>query len=167
MGLRLLLIATIWGGLELVPIKTISIGGLSGIYVEHQFDKNRPSPHAFDIHSNKDYIHFIEEDVDKLLRFESCDILLLHEWPTGIILSESTPYNWDGEIGNEYSQLLIEALQPKIVFCGHMHHFSSGHIQVAPDKQIPIYCLGYLNRAFGSIAVFEMGRTEIKLIYLQ
>ena len=74
------------------------------------------------------------QDIDKALGFGRTDILLLHEWPS--LMNGARNKEWRshwGTVGSEPLTELVELLNPKYVFCGHMHapaRFRNGRTEI-------------------------------------
>lgn len=141
----------------------LTVCGLSGIYREDKFDLLRPSIENIDRVSNKEYIYFVKEEVEKILEFSSPNILLFHEWPTNIINQEDQKefdslrhaLGYD-DVGNEYARLIIEILEPELVICGHMHKKYKKQIKLNSNKLVNICCLANVEQGFDSIAIFKL-----------
>ncbi len=149
------------GSIELAGLKIV---GISGIYREELFEQiNRASVEEINYRSNSDYIGFIESEVDRVLDWGRADILLLHEWPTNIIAPRDREYfaryyfsQKYEKVGNEYARLLVEALRPKLVLCGHMHKSYRNWISLSGDRQSYICCLASVQQGSAAIAVFRI-----------
>lgn len=111
-----------------VQIGAVQVVGLSGIFHPETFYQSRPSVDDMGSQSNKDYTDYNEDDIEQAMSYGRCDIVLLHNWPKGIIndqeayrLNSKRRPSQPDEIGNEYTQMLVEELQPSVVACGHRH----------------------------------------------
>ena len=135
------------------------IVGLTGIYVERLFTAPRPQVSEFGSRSNKAYIGYTETEVERVLEEDACDILLLHDWPGGIVADEDWkdfPSHWDlAELGNEYTRLIIEALQPTVVACGHMHYPYRSEVPLANGEVATVICLADLPSDGGVVLLDE------------
>ena len=94
---------------EAVEVEGLRIAGLSGNYAPTQFERPRPNLHG------ERRRHFVREDVEAAKRLEDIDVLLTHEAPHGLPVSESY------EVGCEQIDELIEAVQPRLCLVGHHH----------------------------------------------
>lgn len=91
------------------------------------------------------------------------DVLLLHDWPSGVIAPEDTA-RFEGQrrspspetVGNEYARLLVDALQPRLVLCGHLHQHDAGTLQHANGKQTQVRCLASVEQGADAFAWFEL-----------
>ena len=95
--------------------------GISGVYSPKYFNAPHPEwPYAVSMRKQASY--FNSDDIDKVLEFGKANILLLHEWPSLMngARNEEWPSHW-GTVGSEPLTELVELLNPKYVFCGHMH----------------------------------------------
>jgi hypothetical protein len=63
----------------------LQVVGLSGIHREERFQSPRPALSLLGRVPPKDFISFTEQEVEWALAFERADLLLLHDWPAGII----------------------------------------------------------------------------------
>jgi lariat debranching enzyme len=96
-----------------------------------------------------------------LLTVEGPDILLLHEWPAGIIASEDEQefeqqrrsLRYD-RVGNDPARMLVDLLQPRLVLCGHMHR---GYRRTIGDTRFA--CLAHVMHGDDAFAVFERTAT--------
>ena len=158
-----------------VEINDLTIVGFSGIYREDKFEWLRPSVKDIAKKSNKEYIYFTKQEVDKVLEFSSPNIMLFHEWPANIIDKEN--YNefealrhalgYD-DVGNEYARLITEMLEPDLVICGHMHKKYRKQIKLESNKHVDICCLANVEQGLNSIAIFKLlenSLTELIDIY--
>jgi lariat debranching enzyme len=149
-----------------IEISGLTIVGLSGIYREDRFTIPRPHITEIDRRSNKDYIYFTKDDVDKASDYPSPHILLLHEWPANIISEDNRQelerlrhaLGYD-DVGNEYSRLLMEILEPGLVVCGHMHKRYRKQITLESGKIADVCCLANVEQGTKSIAIYKVLNT--------
>ncbi len=140
-----------------IEIEGLTIAGLSGVYAEDRFDR-RPSIEDIEKTANKAYIGFTEEEVTRLLDAPVADILLVHEWPSDVIAPEDRDaferqrrsMRYDA-VGNEYARLILDALEPQLVCCGHMHR--SYRSQVGDTA---VCALANVESGAGAFAFFEL-----------
>lgn len=155
-----------------VTLNGLRIGGLSGIYVE-EFLEGRPSVDEIHSRSNKDYVGFCKQDIDLIAEYGSLDVLILHEWPSGIIAPadeaefeaqrRSMRYS---DVGNEYSRLVMDLTGPELVLCGHMHKAYRNTVQLPGGKECFVCCLANVSQGKSAFAVFERDFESIKEIML-
>ncbi|MCE9670157.1 metallophosphoesterase [Myxococcus stipitatus] len=145
----------------------VRVVGLSGVHDEAAFTRRRPPLSRLGSVSNKDFTYFTEEDVERAMEAGTADVLLLHDWPSGVIAAE------DGadflgrrrspsreEVGNPYARLLVDALRPRLVLCGHLHRAYRGWVEHAEDVRSRVCCLSSVEEGPGALAVFRvMGET--------
>ncbi|MEW6736814.1 MAG: metallophosphoesterase [Acidobacteriota bacterium] len=146
-----------------VELAGLTIVGLSGIYREDKFTVTRPSIAEINRRSNKEYIYFTKDEVDKVLEFSTPDILMLHEWPANIIddsdhkefeqLRHALGYD---DVGNEYSRLIIEMLEPRLVLCGHMHKRYRKRVTLESSKMVDVCCLANVEQGVNSVAIYRL-----------
>ena len=141
-------------------INGLRICGLSGVYSPNYFSQPRPSLHSIDTTPNKAFSYFRESDVESLLLEREIDILLIHEWPDGLVceedyvkIDEQRRRLMYKNIGNEYARLVIELLKPQIVVCGHMH-LSYRRTFYWPDGRLTkVLALANINSGSESVAI--------------
>ncbi|NER22956.1 MAG: metallophosphoesterase [Symploca sp. SIO1C2] len=153
-----------------VTLSGLKIVGVSGIYEPKQFYQQRPDVSLISKSSNKKYVGFTETEILEAIAFSSADILLLHDWPSGIISStEAQRFGWSNEVGNEYARLLVESLQPKLVLCGHMHQSYRTQLSL-PKAVTDICCLANVKQGMpqvrDAIAIFHLSSAG-KLVELK
>lgn len=152
------------GRVNLIKIAGLRIVGVSGIYKPELFESGkRPSVSEIEYSSNKNYIGFNETEIDRAINYGNADILMLHDWATGIISTEALELFQQRysnaryeQVGNEYARLLIEALQPKLVLFGHMHFNYRCCLPVSSQAVSNICCLANVQQGKSSIAVFKI-----------
>lgn len=151
-----------------VQIASLTIAGLSGIYREDKFEWPRPKISDIKKTSNKEYIYFTKEEVDKCLDFKALNILLFHEWPSKIIHKENQKefetlryaLGYD-DVGNDYARLITEILEPDLVLCGHMHKKYRRQIKLESGKLTNVTCLANVEQGLNSIAIFKFSESTI------
>lgn len=149
----------------------LRIAGLSAIFRPELLTVARPGPEEIGQRSNKAYIGFTETEVDAVLALERVDVLLLHDWPAGLVRAEEMPamraraarLGYD-EIGNDYARLVIEALRPRLVLCGHMHTRHRATIEFGDGGQARVCCLSEVAAGADAIAVFEVDGGSVREI---
>jgi len=143
----------------------LSIVGLSGIHSPEWHDKNRPSIEKIQSHSPKRYTYHTHRDVVKASSFSSADIVLLHEWPKGILEGEPPePWKWlrryetsvsHEEFGSAAGRELIDRLRPSFAFCGHMHHSFENSIKHKNGSVTQVVCLNSLHAGSEAIQFYS------------
>jgi predicted phosphodiesterase len=94
----------------------LRIAGLSGTYHPGLSEQADPG----------DTRACTRDDVSRLLGAGHVDVLLLHDWPRGLLQDADRarlrpPVRDVAAFGNPHGQLLVERLAPAWVFCGHHH----------------------------------------------
>lgn len=148
------------------PLHGLSVAGLSGIFSERWHDQPRPVFGQVSNVSLKRWTYFCQADVDRLLRQcsgHAVDVLLLHDWPRGVVtpanlgrLRRRNPRIQINTVGNEAGAILVEALRPKLVLCGHMHLPLVATLSCQSGQQVPVRCLASTAEELESIAIFEV-----------
>ncbi len=147
----------------------LRVAGLSGIYREEAFLRTRPPVERLGTVSPKEFAHFHEQDVEQALALERADVLLVHEWPSGVVApadeaafeQQRRSMSYD-MVGNPYARLLVEALQPQLVLCGHMHKAYRGSIRHPSGQLSTVCCLDHVAHGQPSFAIFRVSQGEIR-----
>ena len=146
----------------------LKVVGMSGIYNQDKFEATRPRVADFKKKSNKDYTYFNQEDVERALEFRRPDILVVHDWPAGIIAAEnrsdfdrqrgSLRYN---SIGNEYARILMDLLAPRLLLCGHMHKRYRNRVTLKSGASVDVVCLSNVEQGEDSVAFFRVAEDRM------
>jgi len=106
-------------------VQGLRIAYLSGIHAPRFYEQPLKRPTSLDTAKQAGY--FRAPEVEKLMGLRDADILLVHEWPRGIVqrardegLSNGRPLPsyW---IGNPVTRRLVDTVRPRWVLCGHSH----------------------------------------------
>ena len=152
------------GRVNSIELAGLKVVGISGIYKPKIFSlAKRASVTDFDKRSNKEYISFIESEVEQAIDYGNADILLLHDWASDIVSAETLELLQQRysnaryqSVGNEYARLLIEALQPKLVLCGHLHLKYRHVLSLQEQTLTHICCLANVQSGKDALAVFYL-----------
>jgi hypothetical protein len=152
-----------WGRVGALELAGVRVVGLSGIYQEETYHRGRPPIAALGTASPKAFIGFTEAEVERAAELGPADVLLLHEWPSGVaeapsladVAAAGRPVAYR-EPGNAPARMLVELLAPRLVLCGHMHERRRVEIR-AGAARVPVACLASLHEGKEGIAVFERG----------
>jgi len=154
------------GRVGTVTLAGLKVVGVSGIYDPERFQKQRPDVSLMSKSSSKKYVGFTEAEITQAIALASTDILLLHDWSSGIISStEAEQFGWFDEVGNEYARLLVESLKPKLVLCGHMHQRYRTKMSWS-NGATDICCLANVKQGKDAIAIFRLSPAEGQLVEL-
>jgi len=151
------------GRVGAVKISDLKIVGLSGIFNQDKFADPHPRLEDLQFKKKKDYTYFNKEDVDRAVDLGRADILLLHEWPAGIIAERDSglfeqqrrSMRYDS-VGNEYARILIDLLAPHLVICGHMHKKYRNRIRLKSGAVVDVCCLSSVRQGHDSVALFRI-----------
>jgi len=94
---------------EVVEIEGVRVGGLSGNYAPTQFEKPRTALYE------ERRRHFVREDIERAKALEDVEVLVTHEAPHGVPVSE------DYDVGCTYIDELLVELDPELCIVGHHH----------------------------------------------
>lgn len=150
------------GRVGVVDLHGLRVVGVSGIYQEEAFRTARPPLSALGSVSNKAFTWFNERDIEQALELGRADVLLVHDWPSGIIGPDDDA-SFQGKrrspnadtVGNEYARLLVDALQPKLVLCGHMHRSYRASVHHASGRTTQVRCLASVEQGLDALGVFH------------
>ena len=92
-----------------VDLDGIRVAGLSGNFAPTQYDR----PRANLVGERRR--HFTFEDVEEAMELEDVDVLLTHEAPHGLPVSE------EYDVGCSHVDDLLDALEPRLCLVGHHH----------------------------------------------
>lgn len=144
------------GRANLIETNGLRVAGLSGIFQPQLFNEKRPDISQFGQRSNKDWIGWNEGDIEKLLGLGRADIFLLHEWP--VEFGEEQRHFADVAAW-QWIELALQSLQPKLVFCGHLHT-RLGSVARVGGAKIPVECLAQVARGRDGFAIYEWENDE-------
>lgn len=120
----------------------LRIAWLSGIY-------SRKVTHgrAQDRHSPRERSYYVEAELERVMRGPRPDILLTHDWPTGIggVTKRGEP------AGDPNLERLVRTLAPRLHICGHMHHRYSATL-----AGTRVEALGHVRAGTASLFCFEL-----------
>jgi lariat debranching enzyme len=117
-------------------VNGVRIAGLSGIYKSHDLDKPIFEAPPYNENSKRSAYHVRRFEMNKLMQIqEPVDIVVSHDWPTGITdfgdtetllrLKDKTGQLRSeinsGQLGNPHTMAILKKLKPKFWFAGHMH----------------------------------------------
>jgi hypothetical protein len=132
-----------------VTVAGLKVVGLTGIHSELRADAERPPVEEILHRSRKLYTFYNAADMERAVGFGPVDVLLLHEWPQGVLGGQPAE-KWDRwlrgtitpeDFGSEEGRLLIDLLKPQYVFCGHMHHPWEAEIKRSSGETTRVICL--------------------------
>ncbi|XP_009786407.2 lariat debranching enzyme isoform X3 [Nicotiana sylvestris] len=116
-----------------IKFGNIRIGGLSGIYKSHDYNRGHYEKLPYNQRDIRSIYHVREYDVHKLLEVEEpIDIFLSHDWPVGITdcgnlkaLLRQKPFFeqeiQEGTLGSRPAAELLAKLRPSYWFSAHLH----------------------------------------------
>jgi lariat debranching enzyme len=113
------------GRAGLSTVRGLRIAYLSGIHAPRFYEQPLKRPTSLDTAKQAGY--FRAPEVERLMGLRDVDLLLVHEWPRGIVqrardegLSNGRPLPsyW---IGNPITRRLVDTVRPRWVLCGHSH----------------------------------------------
>ncbi|MBL4849579.1 MAG: metallophosphoesterase [Planctomycetes bacterium] len=112
------------GRVASVEIQGLRVVGLSGIERARCLGGRPPIGGK----GTKNYVGFTEDEVLQAASAGPADVLLLHDWPAGVVDpldAEQFRYGHRAggvdSIGNASARLVVDELRPNWVLCGHMH----------------------------------------------
>jgi hypothetical protein len=150
-----------WSGTR--EIGGLHVGWLSGIYSPKNFAHARLTSRELPSRREawKLSTYFRAADIDRARGFGRLDVLLLHDWPSGLV-ARGGPNPFAGTpvkpwfVGNAPARELIEALQPRLAACGHLHVGYRGRIGATPVR-----CLASVAEGDAACALFRAQAASI------
>lgn len=146
-------------------IAGLRVAGISGIHSEKHHKTLRPPLEEIGRHSNRLYTYFNEDDLTRMLECGQPDILLMHDWPAGIIAANDTDYFEEmmgsgrfATIGNGELRTLVDLLRPRLVLCGHLHRTYRAELLYDDGTKGRVCCLPEIKRGTEAVAIFEAKR---------
>ncbi len=136
----------------------LRIGWLGGIHSPKAFAGTRPL--AGQGAAWKLSTYFTSEDVAAVAAAAPLDVLMLHDWPAGLV-ARGTADPFAGTaikpwfVGNQPARTLVDTLQPRLVLCGHMH---VAHRALIGDSVVR--CLASVGQGPGACAFFAIEGTQ-------
>ena len=116
-------------------IRGLRVVALSGIERARCLE-GRPPIREIRSKRTKDYIGFTEDEVLQAAHAGPADVLLLHDWPQGVVREADAHQFSFGHragsietIGNASARFVVDELKPKWVLCGHMHRSYRNQIE--------------------------------------
>jgi lariat debranching enzyme len=146
-------------------IQGINIAFLSGIYDENYYHSSANERNYMDAEMDIKSLRFlscyVEEEIEYMTNISRPDILLVHEWPNGIVRFQDHENGEPkhrhlryGDTGTPVIAKLVEKTGPKMVFCGHLHRPYRSYLKNKYGEQSLIYCLGRVGHHKEAIMIF-------------
>ncbi|MBF5041475.1 serine/threonine protein phosphatase [Aggregicoccus sp. 17bor-14] len=168
------------GGFELAPdvhylgraglreLLGLRVAYLSGIHAPRFFEQPLLRPRTLD--TSKQAGYFRQAEVERVSGLRDVDLLLVHEWPRGLVprLREGElppggrplPSSW---VGNPITRKVIEAVRPQWVLCGHSHRAFAATVGGGAHPLTRIACLDQAARPDESLLWMEWeGRSPVR-----
>lgn len=140
----------------------LRVAFLSGIYAPRRYQSPLIEPRSTE--SRKQAGYFRAEEVERLGAAEDVDLMLVHEWPRGIVprraQAEAAGVPRIPWIGNPVTRTLVDTLRPRWLFCGHSHQPNAATLTHPSGAQTHITCLDQATRPEGSIFWIEWAGRE-------
>jgi hypothetical protein len=99
--------------------------------------------------------YYTEHDLSRATAAGRVDLLLLHQWPEGAIdrpeASGRRRAAGASDPGSETARILVELLQPQVVFAGHMHWPHRSRL----SERTTFYGLAHIDQGRDAFAVFR------------
>lgn len=105
-----------------------------------------------------------------MIEYGRPDILLMHDWPAGIIAANDTDDFKEmiksgrfAAIGNDELRTLMDLLRPRLLLCGHLHRAYRTEILYDDGTKGRVCCLPEIAEGTEAVAIFEAkGNGEIE-----
>jgi lariat debranching enzyme len=124
------------GAAGIVTVKGVRIGGISGIYKSHDYQKGHFERPPYDRSTLRSVYHVRNLEVYRMKcldrKRQPLDVMISHDWPQGIeahgntnFLLKKKPYFREevrsNTLGSPANKEVLDALQPKFWFAAHLH----------------------------------------------
>jgi lariat debranching enzyme len=147
----------------------LRVGYLSGIHAPRFFEQPLQRPRTLDTAKQAGY--FRSREVERVSALRDVDLLLVHEWPRGLVprLREGEPLpggrplpsSW---VGNPITRKVIESVRPRWVLCGHSHRAFAATVGGGAHPVTRIACLDQAARPEESLLWMEwQGREPVRV----
>jgi lariat debranching enzyme len=145
----------------------LRVGYLSGIHAPRFIEQPLKRPTTQDTMKQAGY--FRTAEVEQVSALRDVDLLLVHEWPRGIVQRareenpmppRPLPSYW---IGNPVTRRLVDMVHPRWVLCGHSHKAFAVTLEGPGRPATRIACLDQAARAQESVFWLEyQGREAMR-----
>jgi hypothetical protein len=145
----------------------LRIGGFSGVYHPlHSERDRRPAPSSDDARRWKLATYSTREDEARALALGSVDLLLLHDWPEGLLARSDANRlpTLESTVGSPRGRRLVEHLAPRIVFCGHLHVPYARALAVPGHAPVPVHALANVEKGEDSVAFVRARGKELEVL---
>ncbi|MCY1045374.1 metallophosphoesterase [Corallococcus sp. bb12-1] len=133
------------GRAGLREVRGLRVAYLSGIHAPRFIDQPLKRPTTLDTAKQAGY--FRAAEVEQVAALQDVDLLLVHEWPRGIVQKareerlapeRPLPSPW---IGNPVTRKLVDVVHPRWVLCGHSHKPFAVSLEAQGRTQSRVACL--------------------------
>ncbi|MFZ5471185.1 MAG: metallophosphoesterase [Myxococcota bacterium] len=153
------------GRVGVTELGGLRVAFLSGIYAPKHFQTPLLAPTTADTRKRAGY--FRESELTALENVGQVDLMLLHEWPRGLLMRKKSRrplrayrFPW---IGNPIAKALVEKVRPKWLWCGHSHVPYATTLRHADGGETHVACLDQATRPDASLFWLEWdGRTPVR-----
>ena len=141
-------------------LASASVAFLSGIFAPTSFERPLEPPRTLELARRAG--HFRRWEVEAVAQARDVELLLLHDWPSGLVRrgiigpEPTPPAFW----GNLQASQLVDALRPSWVLCGHQHRAWAGTLGRGP-KPTRVACLDEAERPAGAVLWMQLESGEI------
>ncbi|NVJ22541.1 MULTISPECIES: metallophosphoesterase family protein [Myxococcus] len=146
----------------------LRVAYLSGIHAPRFIDQPLKRPITQDLMKQAGY--FRTAEVDRVMSLRDVDLMLVHEWPRGIVQRareenpsppRPLPSYW---IGNAVTRRLVDTVQPKWLLCGHSHKSFAVTLEGVGRPATRIACLDQATRSEESVFWLEYEGTTVQRV---
>lgn len=145
----------------------LRVAYLSGIHAPRFIDQPLRRPVTQDLMKQAGY--FRAGEVERVMPLRDVDLMLVHEWPRGIVQRareenpsppRPLPSYW---IGNPVTRRLVDTVLPRWMLCGHSHKAFAVTLEGLGRPATRIACLDQASRPEESVFWLEYeGRTPVR-----
>lgn len=143
----------------------LHIAYLSGIYAPRHYQLPLKEPSTRETQKQAGY--YREPEVAALQPVEDVDLMLVHEWPRGLVVRRrggpvlrAHRFPW---IGSPVTRALVERVQPRWLLCGHSHVPLATTLVHPSGTATRVACLDQAARPDGAVFWIEWeGRAPVR-----
>ena len=160
------------GRVRAIGIKGLRLSFLTGCYDEEVYQHGRPDAGQV---GDEDWTvqHalacFTEQEVDQLLALPRPHVLLVHQWPAGLVRPEDHEPGEPkhrrlrfGETGIPLIRRIVERVGPQLVLCGHRHRRYRGIIPNRFGDRTTVHCLDQVTAGDAACSLFTFDGQRVR-----
>ena len=165
------------GRVGMVTIEGLRVAYLTGCYDEEIYgrgrDKEADEIEDHEWSAQRALSCFSREEVHALEELPRPHVLLVHEWPLGLVRPEDHEPGEPkhrrlryGETGVPIIRQIVERIGPRLVLCGHRHRRYSGIVRNKIGDETIVCCLGEVVAGEEGLVLFAFDGRRVQEVPL-